>query len=312
MSIVQRNALFPILHEPLWKLYKKGVNQFWTVEEVSLASDTRDWKKLTENEKHFLSYIIGFFAGSDLIVTENLAQRFMREVEETEGQAFYSNQIFMEFIHSEMYSILLETFITDPKEKEKLLNAIATIPSIEKKAKWAKKWIEDSSSFGERMIAFACVEGIFFSGAFCSIFWIKKRGLMPGLCQSNELIMKDEALHCEFACTYFENYIKDKPSEERIKQIFSEAVELEIEFITESLPVDLIGMSSVLMSQYIQYVADFWLTALNLTPLYNVDNPFDWMVLQSLERKHNFFEKKVTVYERGANTSSSLEELDDF
>lgn len=304
-----RNALFPIIHQDLWDQYQQAKSMFWLPSEVSLSTDSADWESMSEDERTFIGNIIAFFAGSDIIVADNLVERFMKEVKITEAKCFYSFQLTMENIHSEMYSILLDTFVVDQTLKSKMLNAVEEIPSIKKKADWARRWIQEGS-LGERLLAFIVVEGIFFSGAFCSIFWIKKKGLMNGLCQSNELIMKDEGIHCTFGVLLFSKYLSERPSDSRIHEIVKEAVEIESEFVTDSIPVELIGMNSKLMTQYIQYVADFWLARLSVEPLYNVPNPFDWMALQSMIPKHNFFEKRATNYARGI--SGTLEMLDDF
>ena len=297
-------TIFPIQHDDIWTYYKKAMANFWTPEEVDLSKDYDDFVKLTDNERHFIEHILAFFAGSDGIVNENLVERFCSEVKLPEAQFFYGFQIAMENIHSETYSLLIDTYIKNPIKKAKLFNAITTIPSIKKKADWAIRWIGDESSFGERCIAFAAVEGIFFSGAFCSIFWLKKRGLMPGLCQSNELISRDEGMHTEFAVLMYK-YLRDKPSKERVLEIIREAVVIETEFITDSLSCKLIGMNSELMTQYIQYVADRLLQMLNIDKIYNATNPFDWMELISVQGKTNFFEKRVGEYSNVANPEAN-------
>ena len=297
-------TIFPIQHDDIWTYYKKAMANFWTPEEVDLSKDYDDFVKLTDNERHFIEHILAFFAGSDGIVNENLVERFCSEVKLPEAQFFYGFQIAMENIHSETYSLLIDTYIKNPIKKAKLFNAITTIPSIKKKADWAIRWIGDESSFGERCIAFAAVEGIFFSGAFCSIFWLKKRGLMPGLCQSNELISRDEGMHTEFAVLMYK-YLKNKPSKERVLEIIREAVVIETEFITDSLSCKLIGMNSELMTQYIQYVADRLLQMLNIDKIYNATNPFDWMELISVQGKTNFFEKRVGEYSNVANPEAN-------
>ncbi len=297
-------TIFPIQHDDIWTYYKKAMANFWTPEEVDLSKDYNDFVKLTDNERHFIENILAFFAGSDGIVNENLVERFCSEVKLPEAQFFYGFQIAMENIHSETYSLLIDTYIKNPIKKAKLFNAITTIPSIKKKADWAIRWIGDDSSFGERCIAFAAVEGIFFSGAFCSIFWLKKRGLMPGLCQSNELISRDEGMHTEFAVLMYK-YLRNKPSEERILEIIREAVVIETEFITDSLSCKLIGMNCELMTQYIQYVADRLLQMLNIDKIYNTTNPFDWMELISVQGKTNFFEKRVGEYSNVANPEAN-------
>ncbi len=297
-------TIFPIQHDDIWTYYKKAMANFWTPEEVDLSKDYDDFVKLTDNERHFIEHILAFFAGSDGIVNENLVERFCSEVKLPEAQFFYGFQIAIENIHSETYSLLIDTYIKNPIKKAKLFNAITTIPSIKKKADWAIRWIGDESSFGERCIAFAAVEGIFFSGAFCSIFWLKKRGLMPGLCQSNELISRDEGMHTEFAVLMYK-YLQNKPSEERILEIIREAVVIETEFITDSLSCKLIGMNCELMTQYIQYVADRLLQMLNIDKIYNATNPFDWMELISVQGKTNFFEKRVGEYSNVANPEAN-------
>jgi len=295
-----RYVLFPIQHDDIWKEYKKAMANFWTPEELDLSKDYDDFMKLTDNERHFIENVLAFFAASDGIVNENLVERFCNDVKLLEAKCFYGFQIAIENIHSETYSLLIDTLIKDNFKKNKLLNAIETIPSVKKKADWALRWIGDTSSFGERCIAFAAVEGIFFSGSFCSIFWLKKRGLMPGLCHSNELISRDEGMHTEFAIL-MHSYLKNKPSVERVKQIITEAVKIEKEFITESLPCSLIGMNSNLMKQYIEFVADRLLQMLNIDKVYNSVNPFDWMEMISIQGKTNFFEKRVGEYSNVAN-----------
>ena len=296
-----RYVIFPIQHDQFWDMYKKAEANFWTTEELDLSKDLNDWKKLTKNETHFIKHILAFFAASDGIVNENLVDRFCQEVKVLEAKFFYVFQMAMENIHSETYSLLIDTYIKDQKEKTYLLNAIDTIPSIQKKAQWAIKWINDKDSpFINRIIGFAAVEGIFFSGAFCSIFWLKKRGLMPGLCHSNELISRDEGLHTEFAVLMYHN-LKNKPSPNVVNQIIQEAVEIEKEFITESLSCELIGMNKDLMSQYIEYVSDRLLKMFGLEPIYNAQNPFDWMEMISIQGKTNFFEKRVGEYSNKSN-----------
>lgn len=294
----QRFVLYPIKHDAVWELYKKAEASFWTAEEVDLTDDFADWKKLNNDERHFISHILAFFAAADGIVNENLAVNFMREVQIPEARCLYGFQIMMENIHAEMYSLLIDTYITDAVEKAKLFQSVETIPTIGKKAEWALKWIENGS-FAERLIAFMAVEGIFFSGAFCSIFWLKKRGLMPGLSFSNELISRDEALHCETACLLY-SMLKNQLSYETIYSIVTEAVAIEKEFICEALPVNLIGMNSTLMAEYIEYVADFWLGRLGLPKVYNTSNPFDFMQMISLSGKTNFFEKRVGEYQKAS------------
>jgi ribonucleoside-diphosphate reductase subunit M2 len=291
-----RYVMFPIKDESIWKMYKKQVDSFWRAEEIDLTKDLTSWKTLTDEEQYFIKMIIAFFAASDGIVSENLALRFMGDVQLSEARAFYGFQIAMENIHSETYSLLIETYINNQEEKNKLFNAVQNYPCIRKKADWAIKWIQDKrSSFATRLVAFACVEGIFFSGAFCSIFWLKKRGLMPGLSFSNELISRDEALHCEFAVLLYSKIIK-KLKKEKVYEIIAEAVTIEKEFICEALPCRLIGMNGELMSQYIEFVADRLLLQLGYDKIYNTTNPFPWMELISLNGKTNFFEKKVADY----------------
>ena len=291
-----RFVMFPIKYDDIWAMYKKQVDCFWRAEEIDLSKDLDDWAKLNADEKHFVSMILAFFAASDGIVLENLAQRFMSDVQVSEARAFYGFQIAMENIHSHTYSLLIETYIKDKDEKHKFFNAIANYPCIKKKSDWAQKWINDNrSSFASRLVAFACIEGIFFSGAFCSIFWLKKRGLMPGLTFSNELISRDEALHCEFAILLYSKLEKKLPKQ-KIHDIIKDCVEIEIEFICEALPCRLIGMNSELMGQYIQFVADRLCVQLGYPKIYNVANCFEFMELISLESKTSFFEKKVPDY----------------
>jgi len=291
-----RFVMFPIKHQDIWEMYQKQVDCFWRPEEIDLSKDLTHWEGLNKDEQTFISMILAFFAASDGIVLENLAQRFMSDVQVSEARAFYGFQIAMENIHSHTYSNLIETYIKDKEEKGKLFNAIANFPCIKKKSDWAQKWIHDNrSSFATRLVAFACVEGIFFSGAFCSIFWLKKRGLLPGLTFSNELISRDEALHCEFAILLYSKLIK-KIDKARIHEIIKEAVEIEIEFICEALPCRLIGMNSELMTQYIQFVADRLAVQLGYKKIYNVLNSFPFMELISLESKTNMFEKKIDAY----------------
>ena len=309
-----RFVMFPILHQDIWEMYQKQIDCFWRTEEIDLTKDIKMWDNLNDDERHYISMILAFFAASDGIVLENLAQRFMSEIQISEARAFYGFQIAMENIHSHTYSNLIETYIKDKEEKHNLFNAIQTFPCIKKKSDWAQKWIHDkTSNFATRLVAFACVEGIFFSGAFCSIFWLKKRGLMPGLTFSNELISRDEALHCEFAVLLYSKLI-NKIDSSHIHIIIQEAVNIETEFICEALPCKLIGMNSVLMIQYIKYVADRLCLQLGYDKIYNVVNPFDWMELISLEGKTNFFERKVGEYAL-ANKEYSVESFtftDDF
>ena len=292
----ERFVIFPIKHDDLWKRYKNHVAVFWRAEEVDLSKDMKDWERLTDNERYFIKNILGFFAGSDGIVMENLATRFMREIQLPEAKFFYAYQNFIEAIHSEMYSLLIDTYITDKKEKYETLNAIKTIPCVQKKAEWALNWIDTKDAdFATRLIGFAAVEGIFFSGAFCAIFWLKQRGLMPGLTASNEFIARDEGLHTEFACQLYSK-IDNRLAKTRVHMIISEAVKIEKQFIIESLPCELIGMNAKLMSQYIEYVADRLVLQLGYPVIYNASNPFDFMQNISLENKDNFFEKRVTTY----------------
>ena len=309
-----RYVLFPIEHHDIWDYYKKAESVFWTAEEIDLSSDLIDWEKLNEGERHFVKYVLAFFAASDGIVNENLAENFVNEVQYTEAKFFYGFQIMMENIHSETYSLPIDTYIKDKEEQNHLFNAIDTIPAVQKKAEWALRWIK-SPSFAERLIAFAAVEGIFFSGSFCSIFWLKKRGLMPGLSFSNELISRDEGLHCDFAVHLHNNHIENKVSSERIKEIIGSALEIEKEFITESLPVDLIGMNKDLMKQYLEYVADRLLVDLGVGKAYNSENPFDFMQNIAMENKTNFFEKRVSDYSKsavGVNEGKSFSIDEDF
>jgi ribonucleoside-diphosphate reductase beta chain len=303
----KRYVIFPIKHEPFWEMYKKAQANFWTAEELDLSKDMKDYIELTDDERHFINNVLAFFAASDGIVNENLVERFCNDVQILEAKFFYGFQIAIENIHSETYSLLIDTYIKDLVLKDKLLNAIETIPSVKKKAEWALKWIGDTSNFSKRVIAFACVEGIFFQGSFCSIFWLKKRGLMPGLCHSNELISRDEGLHTEFAVLIHHN-LKNKCSDEDIYTIVKEAVVIEKEFITESLPCRLIGMNNDLMKQYIEYHADYLLSMLGLEKLYNSVNPFDWMESISIQGKTNFFEKRVGEYSNAANPNANNED----
>ncbi|VDO81537.1 unnamed protein product [Haemonchus placei] len=302
-----RFVIFPIKYHDIWAFYKKAVASFWTVEEVDLAKDMADWEKMTDNERFFISRVLAFFAASDGIVNENLVERFSKEVQVPEARFFYGFQIAIENIHSEMYSKLIETYIRDEKERNILFNAIFEFPCIAKKAEWALKWIADHKApFAERVIAFAAVEGIFFSGSFASIFWLKKRGLMPGLTHSNELISRDEGLHRDFACLMY-SHIKNKLSHERIYYIIRDAVAIEQEFLSESLPVDMIGMNCRLMCQYIEYVADHLLVELGCEKIYKSKNPFDFMENISIDGKTNFFEKKVSEYQRPGVLSTEKE-----
>ncbi|MCU0443570.1 MAG: ribonucleoside-diphosphate reductase small subunit [Microscillaceae bacterium] len=308
-----RFVLFPIQHNDIWKMYKQAEASFWTAEEIDLAQDLKDWNNLNDGERHFVSHVLAFFAASDGIVNENLVVNFMKEVQLPEARCFYGFQVMMENIHSETYSLLIDTYIKNTEERNYLFNAVETVPCVKKKADWALNWIE-SPNFSERLIAFAAVEGIFFSGSFCSIFWLKKRGLMPGLSFSNELISRDEGLHCDFACLLYNKYIQNKLPKEKVLQIITEAVAIEKEFITDALPVDLIGMNSRLMTQYIEFVADRLLRELGVGNYYNATNPFDFMEMISLQGKGNFFEKRVSEYQKagvmtgGKSNAFSLDE----
>ena len=291
-----RFVILPINYPQVWEMYKKHEASFWTAEEIDLSGDLQDWAKLNDGERHFISHVLAFFAASDGIVNENLAVNFMSEVQLPEARCFYGFQIMMENIHSETYALLIDTYIKDPQEKHRLFHAIDTVPAVQKKAEWALRWIQNGS-FAERLVAFAAVEGIFFSGSFCSIFWMKKRGLMPGLTFSNELISRDEGLHCEFACLLY-SMLENQLPREQVMSIIGDAVKIEKEFITEALPVDLIGMNSRLMQQYIEFVADRWLDQLGCPKLFNTTNPFDFMEMISLQGKTNFFEKRVGDYQK--------------
>jgi ribonucleoside-diphosphate reductase beta chain len=305
-----RFVIFPIQHQEIWEMYKNQEACIWTAEEIDLSADIDDWRnKLNDNERHFIKHVLAFFAASDGIVNENLAENFVREVQYSEAKFFYGFQIMMENIHSETYSLLIDTYISDQAEKKMLFNAIETIPAVKKKAEWALKWVE-SEHFQERLVAFAAVEGIFFSGSFCSIFWLKKRGLMPGLSFSNELISRDEGMHCDFAVLLHNKYLANKVSEERIKEIILSALEIEKEFITESLPVKLIGMNQDLMKQYLEFVADRLLVDLGCPKVFNAENPFDFMANISLQGKTNFFEKRVGEYQKAGVKNSSENAFD--
>ena len=293
-----RFVLFPIQHDDIWNFYKKSEASFWTAEEIDLHQDLSDWEnKLNDDEKHFIKHVLAFFAASDGIVNENLANNMVSDVQYTEAKFFYGFQIMMENIHSETYSLLIDTYIKDTADKDYLFNAIEHMPCVAKKADWALRWI-DNGSFAERLIAFAAVEGIFFSGSFCSIFWLKKRGLMPGLTFSNELISRDEGMHCDFACLLYNEHIQNKLDKSVIEGMITDSVEIEKEFVSDALPVGLIGMNSVLMCQYIEFVADRLLESLGNPKVYNVENPFPWMELISLQGKTNFFEKRVGDYQK--------------
>lgn len=293
-----RFVLFPIQHDEVWKMYKKAQASFWTTEEIDLAPDVNDWEnKLSDDERYFVRHILAFFAASDGIVNENLAVNMMSEVQIAEARCFYGFQIAIENIHSETYSLLIDTYIKDPVEKDRLFNAMETVPCVKKKGDWALRWIEKAPSFAHRLIAFAAVEGIFFSGSFCSIFWLKKRGLMPGLTFSNELISRDEGMHCDFACLLY-SMLQNKLDPKEVEKIIVEAVEYETEFVKDALPVSLIGMNSDMMTEYIQYVADRLLLSLGNEKYFNATNPFPWMEMISLQGKTNFFEKRVGDYQK--------------
>ncbi|KAJ1459583.1 ferritin-like superfamily [Pelagophyceae sp. CCMP2097] len=309
-----RFVLFPIQNPDVWAMYKKAEASFWTAEEVDLAHDHKDWEvKLNDKERHFISHVLAFFAASDGIVNENLAQNFAAEVQWPEARCFYGFQIAIENIHSEVYSLLIDTYIRNADEKLSLLTAIDTIPCVQRKASWALRWCDASvASFAERIIAFAAVEGIFFSGSFCAVFWLKKRGLMPGLCFSNELISRDEGLHCDFACMLY-GKLRNRLPTSRVNEIITEAVAIEKEFVSDALPVDLIGMNTGMMCLYIEFCADRLLQALGEEKLYNTANPFDWMELISLQGKTNFFEKRVGEYSKsGVGTTAKADGEDTF
>jgi ribonucleotide reductase beta subunit family protein with ferritin-like domain len=303
-----RFVVFPIQHDKLWTKYKEAIASFWVVEEVDLSEDAKDWEKLTDNERHFIKHVLAFFAASDGLVNENLAQRFMAEVQLPEARAFYAMQIAIEQIHGEMYSMLIDTYIRDETERTKLLRAAETIPSIKKKADWTKRWLSSDRPFAERLLAFACVEGINFSGSFCAIFWLKKRGKMPGLSFSNRLISTDEGLHCDFAIELYKMLTHRVPTE-TVHAIVKEAVAIETEYICEALPCALIGMNAALMAEYIQFVADRLLDALEYPKIWNVASPFPWMELISLKGKDNFFEKRVGEYQRSGVMATARKTL---
>jgi ribonucleoside-diphosphate reductase beta chain len=309
-----RFVILPIKYNDIWKMYKQSQAVFWTAEEIDLEQDRKDWDKLNSDEKHFIKNILAFFAASDGIVNENLATNMVNEVQVPEAKFFYGFQIMMENIHSETYALLIDTYIKDDAEKDHLFNAIETVPCVKKKADWALKWIGPGATFAERLIAFAIVEGIFFSGSFCSIFWLKKRGLMPGLTFSNELISRDEGMHCDFATLLYNDHIQNKLPKESIYKIITEAVAIEKEFILEALPVRLIGMNSDLMSQYIEFVADRLLVELKCEKYYNSENPFDFMETIALQGKTNFFEKRVGDYNKAGvvNGMNSNNQADNF
>ena len=301
-----RFVLFPIEHDDIWSYYKKAEASFWTAEEIDLGQDLKDWDTLTGDERHFIKHVLAFFTASDGIVNENLAENFVSEVQYTEAKFFYGFQIAIENIHSETYSLLIDTYVKDVKEKDALFNALDTMDCVKKKADWALRWI-DEGNFAERLVAFAAVEGIFFSGSFCSIFWLKKRGLMPGLTFSNELISRDEGLHCDFACLLYNNHLVNKLSNEAIQTIIVDAVTIEKEFVTDALPVRLIGMNAELMCQYIEFVADRLLMELNCSKIYHATNPFDFMEMISLQGKTNFFEKRVGEYQKAGVLNSETD-----
>jgi len=299
----ERFVLFPIKQHRLWDMYKKHGASFWTAEEIDLGPDLQDWEQLDAGERHFLTSVLAFFASSDGIIVENLAERFCRDVKLPEARCFYGFQIAMENIHSETYSLLIEAFVKEPSERSRLFRAISTVPTVERKAQWALRWISSTASFAERLVAFAAVEGLFFSGSFCSLFWLKKRGLMPGLTFSNELISRDEGLHCDFACLLYSMLERPLPPE-RVLAIITEAVDIERAFVTDALPVSLIGMNAGLMTQYIEFVADRLLRELGYPTHYGTTNPFDWMDLISLQGKTNFFERRVGEYQKAGVASS--------
>ncbi len=310
-----RFVIFPIKYNDIWEYYKKSEASFWTAEEIDLSQDMTDWNnKLNDNERHFIKHVLAFFAASDGIVNENLAINFLNEVQYPEARFFYGFQIMMENIHSETYSLLIDTYIKDIAEKDKLLHAVETVPCVGKKADWALRWIANGS-FAERLIAFAAVEGIFFSGSFCSIFWLKKRGLMPGLAFSNELISRDEGLHCDFACMLYSDHIVNKLPKQQVADIIIDAVSIEKEFVSDAIPVKLIGMNADLMCQYIEFCADRLLLALGCEKQYNATNPFDFMEMISLQGKTNFFEKRVAEYQKagvmGSNEAKNVFNLDE-
>ncbi len=305
-----RFVILPIKYPAIWEMYKKTEASFWTAEEIDLSDDIKHWEGLNDGERHFISHVLAFFAASDGIVNENLAVNFMSEVQLPEARCFYGFQIMMENIHAETYALLIDTYIKDPVEKDRLFHAIDTVPAVGKKAQWALRWIENGT-FAERLVAFAAVEGIFFSGSFCSIFWLKKRGLMPGLTFSNELISRDEGMHCEFACLLY-SMLKHKLSQEQVHGIIRDAVEIEQEFVTDALPVALIGMNAKLMNQYIEFVADRWLVELGYEKIYNATNPFDFMEMISLQGKTNFFEKRVGDYQKSGVLTASEDKQNAF
>ena len=302
-----RFVIFPIRHHDIWKYYKQAEASFWTAEEIDLSQDLRDWANLNDGERFFVTHVLAFFAASDGIVNENLAEHFIGDVQYPEAKFFYGFQIAIENIHSETYSLLIDTYVKNPQEKDKLLHGIETMECVKKKADWALRWI-DKGSFQERLVAFAAVEGIFFSGSFCSIFWLKKRGLMPGLTFSNELISRDEGLHCDFACHLYTQHVTNKLPEETVIGIIKDAVEIEKEFVTDALPVNLIGMNAQMMRQYIEFVADRLLNELVGKKVYGATNPFDFMEMISLRGKTNFFEKRVAEYQKAGVMKSTEKE----
>ena len=303
-----RFVLFPIEHDEIWKMYKTAEASFWTTEEVDLEQDMKDWENLTDNERHFIKYVLAFFAASDGIVNENLVLNFMREVQIPEARCFYGFQVAIENIHAETYSLLIDTYIKDATEKDFLFNAIDNLECVQKKAHWAMKWIDEAPTFAHRLIAFAAVEGIFFSGSFCSIFWLKKRGLMPGLSFSNELISRDEGLHCDFACLLY-SMLENKLDKKELEGIITDAVAFEKEFVTDALPVSLIGMNAELMAEYIEFVADRLLVSLGNDKVYGTANPFPWMEMISLQGKTNFFEKRVGDYAKAGVMADRSEQV---
>jgi ribonucleoside-diphosphate reductase beta chain len=315
MENPNRFVLFPIKYQEVWKMYKNHVASFWTAEEIDLAPDLVDWEKLNDGERHFIKHVLAFFAASDGIVNENLVLNFMREVQIPEARCFYGFQVAMENIHAETYSLLIDTYIKDPSEKDYLFNALQNLDCVAKKGNWAMKWIDEAPTFAHRLIAFAAVEGIFFSGSFCSIFWLKKRGLMKGLTFSNELISRDEGLHCDFACLLYSMLENQLPKKE-VEAIITEAVEFEKEFVKDALPVSLIGMNSDMMCEYIEFVADRLLMSLGNEKFYNATNPFPWMDMISIQGKTNFFERRVGDYQKAGVTTSREEQVfsvdDDF
>ncbi len=303
-----RFVLFPIKHHDIWKFYKTHVASFWTAEEIDLTQDLADWDKMSDHERHFVKHVLAFFAASDGIVNENLVLNFMREVQIPEARCFYGFQVAMENIHSETYSLLIDTYIKEPKEKDYLFHALQNLDCVSKKGQWALRWIDEAPSFAHRLVAFAAVEGIFFSGSFCSIFWLKKRGLMPGLCFSNELISRDEGLHCDFACLLY-SMLENKLDPKEIESIITEAVVFEKEFVTDALPVSLIGMNAGMMGQYIEFVADRLLLSLGNEKVYNTANPFPWMEMISIQGKTNFFEKRVGDYQKSGVMGDRKEQV---